>query len=240
VSPSGGVIASSRVRGGVFDPLSVDGCILWLDAADTSTIAVVGATTETDTITSKSVDGAVWARSSVGRGPITNTDTVNDLNVLTFNSDLIQAPTSWATSPNPQAITLFIVAYHDETTIQGLWDGAPFTTNAFRAFAGNWELITTNTCAVAATATASEVQLWTVKASNARSMSVSKNGATPTTNTAGSANISWIVPGIGAINGNFTWRWNGRLCEVLAYDSQLSSGDTSSVNNYLNDKWSVY
>jgi len=225
-----------------FEPTDITGCILWLDAADETTIALVGAGPETNTWTSKSSNGGVWARLNIGYGPSSGTRTLNSLNVLDFkglglnNNGNMRANDNWNTFVSaPQSVTLFIVADHDNTDVLGLFDGAPLTANPLRAKSGAWE-IWNNNPAVSISATVG-AQIWTVKANNSRSLSVSKNAGTPSTGSGSATNITWTQASIGGNNGGA--ELDAGIGEVLVYNSVLSAGDTADVEGYLADKWGI-
>ena len=52
--------------------------------------------------------------------------------------------------------------------------------------------------------------------------------------------VTGSVNDVGLSIGGRTQRWDGRMAELLIYDSDLSAGDVNTIESYLNIKWAVF
>jgi hypothetical protein len=257
-----GITASSMKSG--FDPLSISGCELWMDAADTATISVSGsAVTQWN---DKSANARTFTQGTSGNRPLSGTRTQNSLNVIDFDGsdDRLVSTSSaatWNFLHNGAEYTVFFAAVKDGDSYTDLMGnngnasaniGAAFSeANSLRlaAFVSrgvSGDVVLYN---VTSSSTVSGFHYWSAQAKPSdatvanRSAIRYKNGSAITNNADTSSvtasNASFDLT-IGDTKGNTTsLPFNGGLGEILLYNSYLSAGDMTKVNDYLAAKWGV-
>jgi hypothetical protein len=101
-----------------FSPLSVQGCSVWLDAADSSKITLNGS--GVSQWVDKSSNGFVFTQSTAGNQPTYSTNSLNGLATLQFtaaNSTYLGGGTNYTVGTNSYAI--FVVFRFSDTTSNG-------------------------------------------------------------------------------------------------------------------------
>jgi hypothetical protein len=217
-----------------FDPTDIAGLVGWWDASDSSTI------TESSGIVSLWEDkagGGYDFIETVGTvGPTTGTVTINGLNALDFNgSTQTMALSGPVGNLAPQPVTVLLVAKLDANTSnrhitdQGD-DGVRFLITGdgnWRAFAGS---------AVIGNTVSADTDPHTITfVGNGASSSMRVDGSSVGSGNPGSGGVrrGWrIFLSAGAYT-------DGRLGEMLVYDSALSGTDLTDAEDYLMDKWGI-
>jgi hypothetical protein len=246
-----------------FDPTSITGCKLWLDAADTSSISLSGsAVTQWN---DKSGNGYNFAQSTSTLRPSSGTRTQNSKNVIDFDGVNDILTTTAAKSAfnfiHSLTSTFFMVAKIDSfsvwnyllgdnggTTGQvGLWHGTSPTVNRLTLGVANGStavilhnvdgLITTNAFIAAHKldpANGTAANRWKVSVNNGAFTGSNIHTSTPSTSNS-ARNLS-----IGdAESPDSGLPLDGFVGEVLIYNSILSAGDITSVYDYLSAKWGI-
>lgn len=262
MSPILGITASSMRAG--FNPLSISGCQLWLDAADTSTISLSGsAVTQWN---DKSGNSRNFAQSTSGNRPSSGTRTQNGKNIIDFDGSddrLVSssASSTWTFLHDGTQYTVFFAAVKDLDAFGDLLgNNANSSANTGVAFseANSLRLAHYISRGVSGTAvldnitsnnTVSGYHYWSVQAKPSdasatnRSAIRYKSGSAITNNSntgavnTGTASFDLTI---GDSKGNTTnLPFNGGLGEILIYNSYLSAGDMTKVNDYLAAKWGV-
>jgi len=228
-----------------FDPRSVPGCTLWLDAADSS-VTGGGATVTT------------WKDKSSNGFSYTGNATLS--NFGTPGTSIYSDGTKWlssnagATSVISPPYSVFTVGYETSDGVRRIvngisnasFDGSLFigawSGNVGTAFVGNgvsWNAFYTPYAPV--------LSNWTVTAitvSNTASTSVVAgyvNGVTQTTQTGSilAAPLSGlnILGGYGSISNSGNQIWVGYVGEVIVFNSVLTTAERQAVEGYLAWKW---
>lgn len=219
-----------------FDPLSVAGCQLWLDAADASTITHSGgAVSQWD---DKSGNTRHTTQGTAGRKPTTGTATIGGRNVLVFDGgDVLLTPTLTLAQP----VTIYVVA---RLTNTGVGNGQMIgnTGNSPTIYAGNaitnyWRLYA-----------GKDVPSAVVTDSTAHQFTAIFNGVSSFLYLDGTAILSNVNPGtpgwsskaipIGA-GPTASVGWPGEVAEVLIYDTALGTTDRQAIESYLATKWGL-
>jgi hypothetical protein len=248
----------------VFNPTSIAGCQLWLDASDTATISLSGsAVTQWN---DKSGNTRNFAQSTSGNRPSSGTRTQNSLNLIDFDGTDDRLVSSSATSTwnflsNGDQYTVFFALVKDGDDYKDVM-GNQQNTSSFvgvvfsEANSLRLDHIITKGVSgqyvidnLSASSTVSGFHYWSTQADpsngTAANRSVMKyKGGADIKNNAGTAAVSTSTPSydltIGDSRGNSTnLPFNGAIGEILIYNSYLSGTDLTKVNNYLATKWGV-
>ena len=237
-----GVIFINPYRFG-FSPLSLSPA-LWLDASDLSTItASSGAVSQWN---DKSANSRNVAQATAARQPTTGANTLNGLNVLTFGGDDYLGPSASGFNPSTNGITAFAVVQH---TDNGFTNQA--ISNQDGTGTGRAIILKNNVGAygtfVGGTATnvGSNTASWVVMrvscaAGSNKTLTLVQNATTTTTatRTIESATGGFVI-GANKLLA-LTSTWSGLMAELVVFGSELSAGDMTAMDTYLNAKWAVY
>lgn len=224
-----------------FTPSSISGLSLWLDASDTATITQAGGAVSQ--WNDKSSNAANATQSTGARQPTTNSRTVNSLNVLDFNgtNQCMLLPASLygiGNGPN----TIFVVAQLDSAIANvGFVTGAGGGINKYAVSRADGtselrvinrttsELFTTQSYGT----TAALKILGFSRSGTSINQFVDGVAGTPGTN---SENTTVTDLRIGSYDDSFDFM-NGVMCEIIIYNSALSTAQLNLVGNYLKTKW---
>jgi hypothetical protein len=257
-----GIISEALIP---FDPTSISGCKLWLDAADTSTISLSGsAVTQWD---DKSGNSRTFTQGTSGNRPSSGTRSQNGRNVLDFDGgDFLNstaAASVWKFLSDGTENTIFLVATSDIASTFGISFGnavntaavgfhgarfrdAPVVLETFIANGSGIVLLNTG-----GTYTAGTFIYFTTRQKPADATAANRSLSQANLNTAFSNNTSTATPsgsnptqtlligGSKTQNGDPTNLFDGGIGELLMYDSYLSNTDTSTVQSYLSTKWGI-
>jgi len=258
----GNIIAGSlSVQSTGFDPLSIAGCKLWLDASDTSTISLSGsAVTQWN---DKSGNGYNFAQGTSANRPSSGTRTQNSLNVIDFDGTNDFLATTAAKSAfnflNNTTATLFMVIKNDSTTgIQWILGnnggsngqiGLVYYTSSTNYITreGNGSGTWTYDITVAGNNTNAKYLTYKSDPANATAANRIKfalnNGAFSGANTetqAASASDSTRNLAIGDVDTPDSGiPMDGFIAEFLIYNTILSNDDITDVQTYLSGKWGI-
>lgn len=252
-----------------FDPTSIAGCQLWLDASDTATISVSG--TAVTQWNDKSGNSRTFTQGTAGNRPASGTRSKNSLNVIDFDGGDFLSSTAaasvWKFLSDSTQHTMFIVATSDNASLYSAsfgnangtgtigFHGAMFRDAPTQI--GTW---VTNGAGGASAAvidnlggsyTAGTFVYVThrQKPSDAtaanRSLGQVNLGTAFSNNTvtnapSGSNPTNSIIIG-GALNNSSVPanQLDGAIGEIIIYNSYLSNGDTTTVQSYLATKWAI-
>lgn len=243
-----------------FNPLSISGCKLWLDASDTATISLSGS--EVTQWNDKSGNAYNFAQGTSTRRPSSGTRTQNSLNVVDFDGTNDSLVTTAAKSAfnflHYLPSTMFKVIKQDtQTGIQffggtnpgsssliGYYQFANTTNDAYLVQNGSGSAV----YSITNIANSTNARYLTVKSDPANAtaadrIKVSTDGGAFTGSNAGTATPTSSNSSVDFILGNDenggTLPFNGFIAEILIYDSILSAGDITNVQNYLDGKWGI-
>jgi len=214
-----------------FSPLDLSP-VLWLDAADTSTITEVGgAVSQWD---DKSGNGYDVTQGTAANQPTSGTRTLNSLNVLDFDGNdlLIKTTSPTLTQPN----TVFFVAELDTTGAnRTLLDGAGGAgRNIVRATSlNNWAIY----AATFVTGGTSDTDPHIFRAVfDGASSSLHVDAVSTLTGDPGAQSLVGFAIGAtySATNG-----WDGAIAEVIIVDGTLTAGEIADTESYLANKWGI-
>lgn len=213
------------------------GAVLWLDAADASTITESsGSVSQWD---DKSGNGNNVTQSTGSEQPTTGVSTSNGLNVLSFDGgDTLNLPSGLFDLGEDNSTIFAVVQCADNTsqmmffnlvetftsryTLWGEFSSQiNFDHNAGSAAKGSVDRINTNVYTASRTGTA------IVVGSNGVDGTVS-NTATDATNI-----TSGTIGSYRGISAHLT----GFIAEIIVYDRSLTAVEKDNVNNYLSSKW---
>ena len=226
-----------RASGG-FTPKSIAGLQLWLDAADSSTITTgTGVSQWRD----KSPAASVWAQTTGNNQPSTGTQTLNGRNVIVFDgsNDGLSASAPLASLP----LSFFIVQRIVSATNFGMsytagtgddWNIRQNSTSGATAItmpAGTFYLDPGSRVGI------NDIVSMVIPSGAGTSATLVRNGSPLTPS---GATFKPTLNGthyIGQRSDGF--HLNGWIAEIVAYSTELSENQRSSVEKYLSNKWGI-
>jgi hypothetical protein len=215
-----------------FSPLDLSPT-LWLDAADTSTITDSGGSVSA--WADKSFNGHDLGQLSSTEQPITNSRTLNGLNVIDFVSQDFLTMDTLKTVKQP--FHVFMVAEADATgSVQYLLDRHPSGTNRveFNYNASSNISLAAGTAMVGGTPdTNPHVIHLFLNGSSSETNIDSVNEVTGTTGT-----NSFDLMTLGSTYAD-TAHWDGAVAEVIVVEGSLTTQQISETEQYLANKWGI-
>lgn len=228
-----------RPRASGFNPKSITGLQLWLDAADSSTITTGTGVSEWR---DKSATGSKWAQTTGNNQPATGTQTLNGKNVIVFDgsNDSLSAVTPLSTS---MPLSFFIVQRIVAKTSFGMTYTTSTTSDAWNirqsGSTGGLNIVANNSIVINLSPEdrtgISDLLSWVVPSSG--NSVLRRNG---TQLTLDGPTLKPVLTGthyLGRRSDGFYF--NGWIAEVIAYSTELSASQRSSVEKYLAKKWGV-
>lgn len=215
-----------------FNPRSIAGLALWLDAADASTVTLdTGVSVWAD----KSGNGRNASQSTGNNQPIYTAAGPNGKNVLTFDGTNDTMTTASFTQNQPS--TIFIAAQVLNTSgSASIVDGFGLNrAGIFRRVTNNWAAFAG---AELVGSTSTDTNWHTFSAVfNTTSSLLRVDGTQIASGNAGSQNVTSGLA-VGTYNGTGS-HLNGRVAEVLFYAGVLTASQIAAVENYLQNKWGL-
>jgi hypothetical protein len=231
-----------------FSPSDISGLVAWYDASNAGSITESGgAVSQWNDL---SGNGYHLTQGTGANQPTTGTRTQNSLNAIDFDgSDWLER--TGISSIGGNAHTWFVVLHFD--TIAGGGNNGFFSLRTTAS--SDWNSATSiRHCAIGDTNVSSFYNssvrsTKAVAATNSYVVGLQRDGDSHVTRVNGSAGTT--ATGLGttafAINqiglgaaDSHADNLDGYIAEVLWYNSALSGGDITTVESYLNSKWSVY
>ncbi len=229
-----------------FTNTTVAGLKLWLKAG-------VGITQSGGTVSNwadQSGNGNDVLQASPGLQPAFTASSVNGLPGLTFASGtyLSAALDLMAVGHDRTIVAVIKAATGAGGTITAQRTGTTFNTSVDEVHIGGATLLYGDSLTVLLTDAATprltgSGQVWEWKAQVGSPPVVNLNAVTQTLGSFAGSNVTSDTGGTGTaigVRGNHaTWPFNGDICEILIYDSVLSSGDLQQVRAYLQTKYAI-
>ncbi len=229
-------------------PSAIAGLILWLDATDSSTVINSGGAVSA--WNDKSSGGNNLTQGTPGAEPTTGTQTINGLNVLSFDGGDYLATIN---TPLPDGgYTVFVVAQHGVNGVNDAIIAQRFGGNGLRlqldfSPSNNIRHIIRDDAAVANGSTSAgtfgvdvEAIITAISLAN-RSSNLYINGSSPVSvnNSLGvtAAGDGFAVGSI--LAGSLSLGLVGEVGEIIAYNTALSTADHNIIGAYLSDKWGI-
>lgn len=259
-----GIFASAISGNLTFNPLSISGCQLWLDAADTATISVSGS--EVTQWNDKSGNSRNFTQSTAANRPLSGTRSQNGKNIIDFDGSNDRlgssaASSNWVFMHNGTEHTVFWACVKDGDTFGDLMgDNGNTSSNVGTVFseANSYRIaqyvtrgVSGNTVIENYTGSnlTSGFHYTTVRAkpndgtAANRSEIFYNNGSAiknnAQSNAPSSSNPTYNL-GVGDSRADASViPFNGGIGEILIYNSYLSDVDRDKVRTYLATKWGV-
>jgi hypothetical protein len=226
---------------------------LWLDASDAATITASGSPAKVSQWDDKSGNGRNVAQGTGAAQPTTGSDTINSLNVLTFDGGDTMEVTAGLNVGN---VTIFVVA--EETSTVNNAGLVTLGATGVNDFNNQSSLVTEftpspNAFGVARFSTAAPNGLSSVSGSKPSPLGVYvgrftgngevqalSNSATGTATTrAGTFTNCTSVIIAGRYGVAAAAKLNGKIAEVIVYTESLSNSSLNVVGGYLSTKWGL-
>jgi len=230
-----------RPRASGFNPKSIAGLQLWLDAADSSAISTGTGVSEWR---DKSATGSKWAQATGNDQPATGTATMNGKNVLEFDgsNDSLSATTPLSTS---MPLTMFVVQRIVASRTFGMTYTSGTSGGHFDirqdSFTGRLEVVANATQVAGTGATTDRIgnnDILSVRFPTTGNNSVFLNG---TELTAGPGVVARpVLTGthyIGRRSDGF--HANIQVAEIIAYSTLLTDTQRKTVESHLGKKWGI-
>lgn len=229
-----------RPRASGFNPKTIAGLQLWLDAADSSTISIdTGVSQWRD----KSSTASVWAQAVGNEQPATGTQTINGKNVIEFDgsNDSLSCVTPLSTS---MPLSFFVVQRIVATRTFGMTYTSGTAAGHFN-IRQNQSTGGLNIVAGASGAgvindsvdrtAISDIIAWIVPAS--QNSTLFRNGSSLTVLNAALKPILTGTHFLGRRSDGF--HAYIRIAEVIAYNAVLTTLQRKAVESYLGKKWGI-
>jgi hypothetical protein len=217
----------------IASPLSISGCTLWLDAADSSTFTF-----------SSGSNVSLWNDKSGTSNHLSN---VGAAGVTASNSTVTYDGTSWLQRTGmtiPQTFTFFAVArkasgngplFTNNTTTGGISGFFPnYSAQYFLAQSdGVWAT------AVGSSFSDGTTYLYSIVYTSTSNLTLRSNGA-PYVTTTQTGTITRNSVLLGKRNaGGFTENWVGTFMEILQYSNTPTTAQRQQIETYLANKWGI-
>jgi hypothetical protein len=240
----------------VFQPIDINTCRLWLDAADASTVQTSGA--NVTTWLDKSGSGLNFSQATTARQPTYSVGTLNGQNGILFTGAGTNGAATLSLSNagftlTQGAYSIFVVARQNAsapsyTGYNYLLKGS--LTDGFLFF-GN------HSSKNFATFTSPNSTTWNDTNSNSPPVSTSNNplllgmtvsntvltpyysGIAQNTKTGTTGAFTGMVLGDAPFPTFSGQNWNGVICEICIFNSTLTTSQRQQIEGYLTDKWRV-
>ena len=243
-----------------FGPRNIAGLQLWLDASDSSTMTMNGTTVSEwrskagtialtqstasaqPTLTSSyyagrsalTFDGGdvlYSASASLAVAPSTSFLVVDEASAVNFGGIFVGTPSSG--DDFGSGASRFITTVHDGT-------GNSFVRRAADPNGAAATGLVADSPSVGGTAFGKKLFSAVSSSSTAYMRSNGVAGTTDTAHTASGSSVGTLVGGRyvgGAVSASF--RFNGKICEILHYSSELSATQVSAVEKWLAKRWGI-
>ena len=223
-----------------FNPKSIAGLQLWLDAADSGSLTLNGSTVSE--WRDKSATGSVWTQATAASQPTSGSQTMNGRNVLVFDgsNDWLSAVSPLATS---MPLTFFLVQRIVAGTSFGMTYTAAtgFNVRQTGATSGILVLVPGAGAGTGTSRTGSnDILAITYPSSGSNTLFV--NGASFTLDDTTSRPTLTGTHSIGvrrATDGSLAFYANVWVAEILAYSTLLTTTQRVAVQKYLGKKWGI-
>jgi hypothetical protein len=235
-----------RPRASGFNPKSISGLALWLDASDSTTVTTATGVSEWR---DKSGNGRNFTQTTENNQPALTANARNGRAVLTLDgtNDSLSGPAGFSltsthsvfavVNPSVRKIAAFLAGSVNVELIYG--DGSSsFSGTKFAAFGVARAVygggtITTGTYQVVSAVCSggtlpSNLSMWT-----------NGVGGPVSTETAGTAPVAAVTSPLSIGTSAASQFWNGVIAEIVIYDRSLSTADRQSVERWLGRKWGV-
>jgi len=225
-----------------FDPRSVPGCQLWLDAADASTVTLSGSNV------TRWIDKSGTGNNYSNSGTITYTN-----NSVYFNgsSDMINtSPLNFSIGTNPSMSTFMIFSYVNSASLRGLFQyglvtcsktGYVLYINMGKVNASLYcgDLSVNNTVPANVTTIVSDVVTYT-GTSGSLTRSGWVNGAPMSVTNVSTTGVNLNLNSISTLgNTAYNEPFLGYISEVIYYNQSLTTSQRQQVEGYLAHKWGL-
>jgi hypothetical protein len=230
-----------RPKASGFNPKSIAGLHLWLDAADSS---VISTSTGVSEWRDKSATGSKWAQTTGNNQPATGTQTLNGRNVIVFDgsNDSLSATTPLSTS---LPLSFFFVQRIVTATSFGMSYTAGTGSDDFNirqsGSAGTLNIVAGSNIVINQTTPSrvgvNDILAWLVPSGAGTNSTLHRNGTALTL--AGSTLKPTLTSThyIGRRSDGFYA--NIWVAEVIAYSTLLSDSQRKAVEVYLGKKWGI-
>lgn len=245
----------------VFSPASIAGLKAWYDAADTATISLSGsAVTQWN---DKSANAYNLTQGTAARRPQSGVDTLNSLNVITFDgNDVLQAATAadWDFLHNSTGATIFFAAYFNSVATSGVLfatgnstaqsgvyiersSADALLTEVYRGSGGTFVSSLTAGTLTDATAKYASMVLDNSNATASNRLIYKINAGSNLTGNIETGSPSAATANnplyVGSYDTAGSTGFQGQFAEIIMYSGILSSGDIALINSYLASKWAL-
>jgi len=242
---------------GFTDPTDIAGCDLWLDASDNSTVLDATDAEASDneavkTWQDKSGNANHAVQSTVTNQPVRRAAEVNGLDALDLDgSNDFMEGTSDMTPRQTDEKTIFVVSKFDALANMVIFSpynlSAPsgargslfYNTSVGLGYAvvGGYESSTDETIGT------TNPNIHTYSQSGSGNlfdvMTQWEDGVELTRTNGADIALADATGGYAVGYWNSSQYFNGRMCEIIIYDTELSTADREAVETYLADKWGI-
>lgn len=226
-----------RPRATGFNPKSISGLLVWMDAADSSTYTIATGVSEWR---DKSGSGRTFTQSTANNQPLVSATTQNGKTLFEFDgsNDRLTATGNWL---QIASCTLFAAfkrnagVYGGVIASSGTSDNSPGilidTSNVVVRGYGN--------LSYGASGSASSFQIFSGTVSSGATVAYTNGTQADADAVSGTLGADQTITSIGTYRTSAANYFNGTLGEILAFNRVLSTSERQSVERYLGKKWGV-
>lgn len=233
------------------NPTALSGCVLWLDASDTSTITLSGS--DVTLWEDKSGQGNDAAQDGAAAMPSSGINTINSLNVIDFTSASnerlsIGQPASLDFLPMTDSFTIIIVAKYGNTATEVIFGKAGLTSTlrqymVYEANTGMYRSVIGGAFNSANSDYSGAAHVFVTAVSTVNN-ETSIDGTFLVSNsilsTASNAN-DVLIGGRRSddANGGLALPYNGDIAEIIVYNEFKDNGGLAILTSRLKTKWGI-
>ena len=225
-----------------FNPRSITGCSLWLDAADTSQLVFTGA----NVTTWRDKSGNGYNATGYGATTYSVFNTAqNGINLNGVNTYFNY--TGGSAINNTPNLSAFVVATFNSATpssarLLGFGDtdwNSQSNAVAFTRYGGANQIVYERALVPTPSLTFTlPLQFVGSIVFNSSSINQFVNGSSNASSSSSFASFNYSLYNVGRFSGGGL-NWNGMICEVIAYNASLSTSQRQQVEGYLAWKWGL-
>lgn len=233
------------------NPLAFSGCVLWLDASDTSTITTTGS--DVTLWEDKSGQGNDAAQDGAAAMPQSGNNTINGLNVIDFTSAsserlTLGQPASLDFLPTIDEFTLIIIAKYGNTATEVIFGKAGSTSTlrqymVYEANTGMYRSVIGGAFNSANSDFSGAAHVFVTAVSTVNN-ETSVDGTFLVSNSilSASSNANDVLIGgrrADDANGGLSLPYNGDIAEIIVYNEFKDNGGLAALTRELKTKWGI-
>jgi len=216
-----------------FSPRDITGCVLWLDADDSSSINLNGSNVSQWNDKSGSNNHAV--QTTAGYQPELISNYLNGKDIIRFGETTVDDFLSLTSTINMQPATVFIVVRYILPAVNAPFLGNDSNSVYFGYYTNIIYYYSTIASLNIANTTPSVFQIIAGHAQpSGTNSSIRINGISVVT-----GNFNWLTSSFAYIGRRNAERFKGDIAEIIIYNTNINSIEIDQIENYLSTKYNI-